>query len=144
MRVQEVSGFLSEDPKEKLSKNGIKYITFSLPNQEHREDETYWYNCYVWDNSLMKFAQSLKKGSYIAVHGNYSDRIYDSTKTGKPAIARDIRVDAIYSMGSAKKDSIEQSNDGQEVTVKEKVEAPIASKSTVNIDNPKPEDDLPF
>ena len=105
MRKISVQGHLGGDPEIKTTKNGTAYTTFRIANTEYGEENPTWMTVTVWDSAQQNFCKNLKKGSGVIVDGDYSDRIYVSTKTNQPEIGRDIRSHAIYfAMSSNKKE----------------------------------------
>lgn len=97
IRRIEFDGFLGTNPEVKTTSNGHQYTTFRVANRVYGDAEnvTYWFSVTVWDASLQKFCQSLKKGSAVVILGNYTDRTYKSNITGQDEISRDVRAIAI-------------------------------------------------
>ena len=97
IRRIEFDGFLGTNPEVKTTSNGHQYTTFRVANRVYGDAEnvTYWFSVTVWDASLQKFCQSLKKGSAVVILGNYTDRTYKSNVTGQDEISRDVRAIAI-------------------------------------------------
>ena len=97
IRRIEFDGFLGTNPEVKTTSNGHQYTTFRVANRVYGDAEnvTYWFSVTVWDASLQKFCQSLKKGSAVVILGNYTDRTYKSNVTGQDEISRDVRAISI-------------------------------------------------
>ena len=97
IRRIEFDGFLGTNPEVKTTSNGHQYTSFRVANRVYGDAEnvTYWFSVTVWDASLQKFCQSLKKGSAVVILGNYTDRTYKSNVTGQEEISRDVRAIAI-------------------------------------------------
>lgn len=97
IRRIEFDGFLGTNPEVKTTSNGHQYTSFRVANRVYGDAEnvTYWFSVTVWDASLQKFCQSLKKGSAVVILGNYNDRTYKSNVTGQEEISRDVRAIAI-------------------------------------------------
>jgi len=94
IRRIEFDGFLGTNPEVRTTSNGHQYTTFRVANRVYGDAEnvTYWFSVTVWDPSLQKFCQSLKKGSAVIILGNYTDRTYKSNITGQEEISRDVRA----------------------------------------------------
>lgn len=121
MRKLIVNGHLGADPEVKTTKNGNKYTTFRMANSEYTDENnaTYWFNVTVWDTFLQNWCiNNLKKGSFVLVDGEYSNRLYTSNKTGAYDIGNDIRAASVHFGGGSKRDGETPSNDNTPATDK--------------------------
>lgn len=122
----EFDGFLGTNPEVKTTSNGHQYTSFRVANRAYGDAEnvTYWFSVTVWDASLQKFCQSLKKGSAVVILGNYTDRTYKSSITGQDEISHDVRAIAIDFQSIGRRDDDGQT--AQTAPVQEN-EAPAAT-----------------
>ena len=143
-----VNGHLGNDPEVKTTKSGAAYTTFRIANSEYGDPENsaYWFTVTVWDSGLQNFCKSLKKGSFIIIDGDYSNRIYTSNKTGAAEIGNDLRATSIYFGGGAKRDENESGNN-QASASKPAASTPApqpAAPAPTSDAAPAADDDLPF
>lgn len=161
IRRIEFDGFLGTNPEVRTTSNGHQYTTFRVANRVYGDAEnvTYWFSVTVWDSSLQKFCQSLKKGSAVIILGNYTDRTYKSNATGQDEISRDVRAISIDFPSVGRREDDAQT--AQTAPVQEN-EAPAANSKAntkpANVDTkpvsvnesastdaaPGADDDLPF
>ena len=161
MRKIIVSGHLGANPEIKTTSRGTQYTTFRLANHEYSDGEnvTYWFTITVWEPSLQKLCENLKKGSLVYVDGLLTDRVYMSNKTGQYDVGRDIRAVSIdFGLGGKRDDdsqgaqpqtSVKPANEPTPETPAQPVTEATATKPAKTKPAAEPaansdEDDLPF
>lgn len=108
MRDIIVNGRIAADVTRQISKQGSEFISFSIANSEFGDPkssdgvvQTTWFRVTAFDSRLVNLAQYLKKGKPITVFGRYSNRLYQSQKTGQYGISNDIIATEInFELGS--------------------------------------------
>lgn len=155
MRKVIVSGRLGMDPEIKTTNRGTQYTTFRLANHEYSDGEgvTYWFTVTVWEPSLQKLCENIKKGSLVYVDGLLTDRVYLSNKTGQHDVGRDIRAVSI-DFGQGGKHDDETQNSQPQMETKPAEPTNTANTESEPVATAKPaaplpaadsgEDDLPF
>lgn len=157
IRRIEFDGFLGTNPEVRTTSNGHQYTTFRVANHVYGDAEnvTYWFSVTVWDSSLQKFCQSLKKGSAVIILGNYTDRTYKSNVTGQDEISRDVRAISIDfpSVGRREDDAqtaqtapVQENENSKASTKPANVDTkPVSVNESASTDAaPGADDDLPF
>lgn len=149
-----IDGHLGMNPEEKTTTNGTKYVTFRLANHCYgdAEDVTYWFTVTVWDAALQKWCMNnLKKGSFVEVYGQYTDRVYVSNKTNQAEIGRDITARDVAFCGAPRREDDAQA--GQTAPAQAAPESAPVPEAGAPKAQPMPEapvadapadDDLPF
>lgn len=97
MRLMTVNGRLASDVTRQISKQGTEFISFSIGNNEFGDPkssdgvaQTQWFRVTSFNPQHIKLAKYLTKGKPIIVTGRYSNRLYQSQKTGLWGIDNDI------------------------------------------------------
>ena len=97
MRLMTVNGRLASDVTRQISKQGTEFINFSIGNNEFGDQkssdgvaQTQWFRVTSFNPQHIKLAKYLTKGKPIIVTGRYSNRLYQSQKTGQWGIDNDI------------------------------------------------------
>ena len=97
MRLMTVNGRLASDVTRQISKQGTEFINFSIGNNEFGDPkssdgvaQTQWFRVTSFNPQHIKLAKYLTKGKPIIVTGRYSNRLYQSQKTGQWGIDNDI------------------------------------------------------
>lgn len=137
-----VEGRLGSDAEVKTSKNGAKYLCFSLASNTGNKDneKTTWFDVVSFEERHAgKFADYLKKGSAVIVDGKPEFSIYiDKTNTAKgnyKIIVRDIEF---VSSG------IKKSEDEQQQSSRPAVSKATELPSDMDMGPATDSDDLPF
>lgn len=162
MRNIIVNGRIAADVTRQLSKSGNEFISFNIANHEYGDPkssdgvvQTQWFRITAFDNRLVNLAQYLTKGKPITVMGKYSDRLYQSQKTGQWAVSREVIADNIYfEVGSERQNgnTTQQNSNTYKATqthVNPIDEIPQATSKVMATVQPIPtetvsDDDLPF
>lgn len=143
-----VDGHLGNAPETKKTTRGTEYVTFRLANRIYTdpEDTTYWYTITVWDPAKQKWCMNnLKKGSFVEVSGDVTDRSYTSTKTNQSEIGRDITADYIGFCGAPRREDDNQT--AQTAPQESPVQVAPSDAKPVTPSAPKEasaDNDLPF
>lgn len=103
-----VNGRLASDVTRQVSKQGTEFINFSLANTEFGDPkssdgvtQTQWFRVTSFNSNHIKLAKYLTKGKPITVVGRYSNRLYQSQRTGQWGIDNDIiATDIFFEIGS--------------------------------------------
>lgn len=103
-----VNGRLASDVTRQVSKQGTEFINFSLANTEFGDPkssdgvtQTQWFRVTSFSPQHIKLAKYLTKGKPITVVGRYSNRLYQSQRTGQWGIDNDIiATDIFFEIGS--------------------------------------------
>lgn len=129
-------GNLGKDPDVRTLENGVKVASFSLATTEsyrnkenQRVDQTEWHNIVVWRNLAEITEKYLKKGHLVFIEGSLRTRSYE--KDGQKRYITEIVAFDMKMLGAKKE---HETNGDSPVTV---TEAP-------EIEQPGPENDLPF
>lgn len=139
-----VEGRLGGDAVVKTSKNGKKYLSFTLANTSGGKDneKTTWYDVVSFeDRHTGKFAEYLKKGSSVVVDGKPDFSLYvdksQTTRINYKIIVGDIE----FTSSGAKR-----SEDGSSEYSRKGVEPPTEAPADMDMsDGPSMDgDDLPF
>lgn len=168
MRNIIVNGRIAADVTRQISKQGSEFISFSLANSEFGDPkssdgvvQTTWFRVTAFDSRLVNLAQHLKKGKPITVFGRYSNRLYQSQKTGQYSINNDIIATEInFELGSEHRGEGQSNTAAQNASFVDEAikkgldEIPQATSRTMASPVPKAEttvtvaveedDDLPF
>lgn len=113
MRNITVNGRLASDVTRQLSKSGTEFLNFSIANTEFGDPkssdgklQTQWFRVVSFQPQHMALAPHLKKGKPIVVTGKYSNRLYQSQKTGQWGISNDIiALDIAFEIGSERQET---------------------------------------
>lgn len=103
MRLLTVNGRVAQDVTPQLSRQGTQFISFSIASTEFNDEKggdgkpkTQWYRVTAFEPRLVSLSKYLTKGKPIIVTGDYSNRMYQSQKTGMYGIDNDIVATKIY------------------------------------------------
>lgn len=108
------TGNVVDDPKQQVSKQGTKYYRFRFASDVYTgkgaDPETYWFNVMVFSQQLFPIVANLKKGSGVAIIGDYSNHVYQMQKTGEWVVGNDLVARSIYFNRSSDPAAAPQSN----------------------------------
>ncbi len=95
-----VCGYVSNDLKEEKTPKGTPYISFSMAMTKRVDDGqnlvTAWIKAQLFGQALMDFVKkTVKKGSYVAVHGDIKVRAYMQKKDDTCMAAIDVNATSI-------------------------------------------------
>lgn len=132
--VISVSGFLSRDPETRVTPNGAKVTSLSIPVTIGGQNKsTVWWRASFWGDKFEKMMPYLKKGSCLIVTGTMTRAPTTYVKEGKTMInSLEISADMIQFAPGKK----------QEETVQTQVTPHVYKTSSQP--NYEPESDLPF
>lgn len=113
MRLITVNGRLASDVTRQISKQGTEFINFSIANSEYGDPkssdgvpQTQWFRVTSFSPQHINMAKYLTKGKPIVVSGRYSNRLYQSQKTGQWGIDNDIiATDIFFELGGERNDN---------------------------------------
>lgn len=132
-----ICGFLSRDPETRVTPNGAKITSLSVPSNHRRGEnqETTWWRASFWGDKHEKILPYLKKGSCIIVTGSLTKPPNTYVKDGRTYVsALEISADMIQFAPGKKDEAQEQKPQAQS--------APHVYKTSAASE---PEDDgLPF
>ncbi len=169
MRVLTVNGRLASDVTRQISKQGSEFINFSIANTEYGDPKSsdgntqaQWFRVTSFLPQHVKLAQHLTKGKPIIVSGHYSNRLYQSQKTGQWNVSNEIiATDIFFEIGSERQGNTNKSgtNTQSPTQVAQNIQQAVedipqatyrrmssSRQATVsqNTVNPTEDDDLPF
>jgi single-stranded DNA-binding protein len=95
-----VCGYVSNEVKEEQTPKGTPYVSFSMAMTKKVDGDqnavTAWVKAQMFGQSLMEFVKkTVRKGSYVAVHGEIKVRSYLQKKDNTPMAAVDVNATAI-------------------------------------------------
>lgn len=127
-------GNLGRDPEVRTLESGVKVATFSIATTEtyknkngERVEQTEWHNIVMWRGLAEVAEKYLNKGNQIYLEGRIRTRSYE--KDGQTKYMTEIVADQMTMLGGRRAEG--QNEQGA------KVEEP-------DVQEPKPDDDLPF
>lgn len=144
------SGNLVKDPETKQTKNGEKFVSFTVGSQSICKKPQYFI-CEVHKSYMHDMALGLTKGSRVYVEGEYDMTQYDTTD-GKRLQYNNIYVDELYPIKKwwNSENNAESEQDNSEKTKntrpfqKTYTKAETPSKEKFESAKPTPDEDLPF
>lgn len=116
-------GNVGQKPELKTSKNGNKYLTFSLAvNERYKpkdsteyKDKTSWFNLIVYDKKAEALAKILDKGTKVSISGKLQVKMQeiDGKKYYNPELV--VLVVDLLGSGNGKKEKDESSSSEENV-----------------------------
>ncbi|HPO12224.1 MAG TPA: single-stranded DNA-binding protein [Candidatus Hydrogenedentes bacterium] len=136
-----IAGRLTRDPELKYTSSGRAYCRFSIANTryfkskegERREDTTY-VNASVWDKQAEWMGERLRKGRPVLVEGRLSSYEFDDKNTGQKVTRLEIHAQRVTPL------DWEDDRGSRSTAPAEGRPAPEPRP----IEEPPPEDDIPF
>lgn len=110
MNVFNFIGGLGRDCETRHTPKGDAVTSFSVAVNSGYGDKaiTSWLNCNLWGKQAESLAPYLKKGTKVAISGEFTLRPY-TAKDGVEKTSADVRVNSLTLLGN-KQDSSENSN----------------------------------
>ncbi len=152
-----LTGHLGADAKVETTKNGSKYVTFRLGNNEFDRETTYWHTVICWENcQYYKIASGLKKGNFIYLEGKLK---YDQYQDRNGINQEDKKINLTYIEygNSGKREEGGLSTTAQQAqqpatpepsqqkpAKPTPLQQPVQQVVPMATTNPEPDDDLPF
>lgn len=104
-----ICGYLSRDPETRVTPNGAKITSFSIPTNHGKDKETTWWRASFWGEKFEKIMPYLKKGSLISVTGSLTRCPNIYTKNNATLVsALEISADLIQFLPNKKEENPEQ------------------------------------
>lgn len=100
-------GRLGRDPEAKVTPSGVNVTKFSVATQEHKNEETSWWDVAAFGKSAEFCSRYLKKGSLVFVEGRISINKYTSSD-GTKRSAHKIASTKIQSLNTKAEDESSQ------------------------------------
>ncbi len=69
-------GYIGKDPEQQKTKNGDRYIRFTLAVDQSKEEPPLWLNVTCWNELAQHMQKMLHKGSLVFVQGRLQVRAY--------------------------------------------------------------------
>lgn len=129
MKIIMIDGRLGRDAEISNSKQGKKYIRFSVANNVfvNGKEETEWYDVTSFDDFIINVrSKILTKGTYVMISGTPSETIY-TRRDGTEEISRRILADRVELLTASKKDL--ENGDAQATPAPEKTYAPRTAQT---------------
>lgn len=89
-----IYGRLGKNPVLRQTKMNKPFCTFTLAEEVQGEDKPRWYNIVMWEKEAEHWANVLKKGSAIFVHGRMTEKQF-KTKSGELRNFSEINADSV-------------------------------------------------
>ena len=113
MRLITINGRIAQNVTPQLSRQGTQFIRFSIASKEYYDEKgddgkpkAQWYTVTAFDSRLVALSNHLVKGKPIIVTGDYSNRLYQSQKTGLFGIDNNIIATNIcFEVGSERQEN---------------------------------------
>lgn len=134
MRTIILTGIVGTDAVQKLTQNGLEYISFRFVNNEPTDpkgadgkSKGWWVNVSSFIPFHKNLLQYLKKGKPLIVSGNLDENLYTSKVTGECEIGRTLRATEIQFLNSGMQKQDNTNSTEPKSAVETNTEMPIVS-----------------
>jgi single-strand DNA-binding protein len=117
-----IRGFLGSDAETRYTASGKTYIALSIATKTSWKDDkgewqsiTDWHRAVVWEESLGKYAGTLKSGDFVQVEGSLRSREYED-KDGAMRRVWECKADTVLQIHRPERVEQAAAADSQPVT----------------------------